>query len=476
MLFLQGRKLYLAVTGAVVLIALVLSGFAHGLSSKRYEQHRYETTVPMLSITTTQEAIPGELILDERGKSVGYTMSKDNLPYVTGRLETPDGASRDITLHVRGNSSRRFSKSSYRMNLIENGDPLTERKEELLGMPESDEWVLYGPYLDKTLMRNYMWMNISAQVLGWAPQVRFCELTLNGTYRGLYVLMETIGVSEHKISLHEYRPGDPVMSYMVHIETRTDEDVTIMPFSFYSKRLEPRKKYAISYPTRKNQTAAVQQYIYEDLSEIENAIFASNAATDEDFYVDYLDEDSFVDYYILQEFLAGSDTFNGSTYFYKDARGKLHIGPVWDFNNVLDNYFTTLEAEGFLLSDRNYYGQLMKSERFVNRVIDRYRALRRGVLSDAYLERYVEDVDAFLGEAIDRNFDVWADSLDYTKLPPHERRTPSAGSGLTLQQINPSSHEEATQQMLTYARERGEWLDEHIESLRQYCNRAGAYR
>ena len=52
----------------------------------------------------------------------------------------------------------------------ENGEELDVS---LLGMPEGHSWALNGPFLDKTLIRNYMCMNISAEVMGYAPRVRF---------------------------------------------------------------------------------------------------------------------------------------------------------------------------------------------------------------------------------------------------------------------------------------------------------------
>jgi hypothetical protein len=65
-----------------------------------------------------------------------------------------------------------------------------------MGMPAHDEWALYGPFLDKTLLRNYLGMNISAEVMGYAPNVRFCECFLDGRYQGVYLFMETVARSE----------------------------------------------------------------------------------------------------------------------------------------------------------------------------------------------------------------------------------------------------------------------------------------
>ena len=67
-----------------------------------------------------------------------------------------------MLIHVRGNSSRAFDKVNYRIKLTDEDDPLKSNDMPLLGMEKSSDWALHGPFLDKTLIRNYMWMNISS--------------------------------------------------------------------------------------------------------------------------------------------------------------------------------------------------------------------------------------------------------------------------------------------------------------------------
>ena len=185
-------------------------------------------------------------------------------------------------------------------------------------------------------------------------------------------------------------------------------------------------------------------------------------------YESVLDVDSFADYYILQEFLGNNDAFSRSTYLYRDIRGKLHIGPVWDYNNVLNNFFWTFPYDGFLLANRGWYGRLMTDEEFVERVIVRYRELREGILSDEYLIHYMREVINYLGPAIERNDEVWGYSYDPELLSLMERHSPD--SNQTLEEVNPSSYEDAITRMIDYMLVRGEWLDENIESLRQYSH------
>lgn len=104
-----------------------------------------------------------------------------------------------------------------------------------------------------------------------------------------------------------------------------------------------------------------------------------------------------------------------------------------------------------------WFYMLCKDEKFVDRIIDRYRELRQTYLSDEYLLGYIDDVIEYLGPAIDRNFEVWGYTFDeYLPLKPEER--------------NPEDYEEAVNQMKDFIVERGAWMDENIEILKQYCH------
>ena len=98
---------------------------------------------------------------------------------------------------------------------------------------------------------------------------------------------------------------------------------------------------------------------------------------------------------------------------------------------------------------------IIRDEEFVEEIIRRYHALRESWLSDEYLIDYIDKTIAYLGPAIDRNFDVWGYTFaEYRPLDPDSR--------------NPEDYDAAAEQMKDFIAERGEWLDEHIEVLRQY--------
>lgn len=450
--------------------------------NKNMNSNVLTTHLPIVSIKTNGQKIPGNELLDEKGDGIAIETTEDGKEDIFAKLYTFENINdwnstdqksdveSDILIHIRGNSSRSFDKHSYRIELIKENNPEDKNDVPLLGMNEESSWILHGPFFDKTLIRNYVGMNISAMIMGDVPEVRFCELMIDDEYQGLYILMETIKVSEQRLNLTKYEPGDPVMSYVVSLEARGELDSYIDTFSFYSKKLEENGRYELVYPGKKYQDDWVKDYVSRDFSRIENMIYSWNVSLEPEFYLECLDEESFVDYYILQEFMALNDMYMGSTYFYKDVRGKLHIGPVWDYNNAFNNYILEMPVDELLLCQRGFYSQLMKSERFVECVISRYKELRNGVLSEEFLLNYIDETVAWLGNAIERNYSKWGYVFQWENLSNNMIRRYTYDNLENIESINPSSHEMAVQMMKSFISERGQWMDENIESLRQYCH------
>ena len=153
------------------------------------------THLPIVEINTGGQKIPGNWIRDRNGVNLGVELSDSGektiltsiriLDSGTAENRTADKAALETNarFRIRGNSSRNFSKKSYLLKLVDAEG--NENPQEIMGMSEHDQWALYGPFLDKTLIRNYMWMNLSAEIMGYAPNVRYCEVILDGSYQGL---------------------------------------------------------------------------------------------------------------------------------------------------------------------------------------------------------------------------------------------------------------------------------------------------
>ena len=104
-----------------------------------------------------------------------------------------------------------------------------------------------------------------------------------------------------------------------------------------------------------------------------------------------------------------------------------------------------------------WFYMLTKDENFVDLVVQRYRQHRETFLSDEYLMNYIDETIAYLGDAVERNFQVWGYSFeDYRPLSPDSR--------------NPDNYEEAVESLKEAILERAAWMDYNIESLYQYCH------
>lgn len=431
------------------------------------------TRLPIVQIDTKGKKIPGEAIMDSTMKTIGYTTDEEGNKMSEMEVSIIDQPSQinhsadqaTITtkslIRYRGNSSRLFTKKGYLLRFVdEQGD---DRSENVMGMGEDSEWVLHGPYLDKTLMRNYLCFNIIGQIMPFTPDVRFCRLSVDGKDQGLYLMMESIARGEHRVNIKKNADDDHYISYIVRMDSDPQNQTALDTFSFYTYLTQDHlTRFSTIYPGRKHLSEAWKTYIEDDISKFEKALFSYDFNDPQIGYPAYIDVDSFVNYYIFMEFFGVRDFGYRSTYLYKDAKGKLTMGPAWDFNNAMDNFFTEQSSTGMQFHDLFWYRMLLKDESFVNKVISRYHKLRQSVLDEQYLYSYIDETSTFLGKEIDHNFAIWPQSFDPSQLTIWEK--------MVEEDRNLTSWEEAIVEMKGYIHKRGSWLDEHIDTLYQYCH------
>ena len=309
----------------------------------------FSSKLPVVNIDTGGQVIPGK---PEKGQHV----SEIENTFITAGIEIfdreeqlhtladePDLVS-DTLIRVRGNSSRHFDKNSYLIKLVDHKG--NNQAKEVMGMEKGSSWVLHGPFLDKTLIRNYMWYNLAGQIMSWAPDVRFCEVFIDDQYQGLYVMLEQIDVGEGRIDISEYDKRAQVTSYIVCMDRLSVNNTAILDnFTSYSFRLYSNGE--VKYPGEKWVTPKLLDYISKDFSAFEKALYSYDYDSKRYGYKKYIVVSSFVDYFIINEVTKNLDAATYSTYLYKDVAGKLNFA-VWDFNNSCDNYEEIIStADGF---------------------------------------------------------------------------------------------------------------------------------
>lgn len=410
------------------------------------------THLPIVKIDTAGQPIPGEA---REGTTIETKLEIIDNKDITNHQNDKPTLSSNANIRYRGNSSIHFSKKGYAIDLVDvEGNEIEEK---ILGMKAHSEWVLHGPYLDKTLIRNYMWYNIGQEIMDAAPANRFCELFVDGKYQGLYLMVESPSRGDiSRMEISKYKKGDPFTSYIVRLDKGSKvESQNLDTFSGYT--LNRKMKLDVIYPGKNIITQELNTYVERDISKFEKALYSYDYDSTKLGYKKYIDIDSFIDYFIINEFTLNYDAGNMSTYLYKDIKGKLNIY-IWDFNSANDNYAVPMNYQDFQFQWNTWYYMLLKDEKFVNQIIKRYRELRKTYLSDDYLMKYIDNTVAYLGDAIDRNYEVWNGVYeDQTiQLQPSER--------------NLKSYPEAINQLKDSIKKRGKWLDENIEILKQFSH------
>ena len=146
--------------------------------------------------------------------SVRYFDNETENNHLTDRPAVEERA----MFRIRGASSRSFDKKNYLLKFKEE-DMTRDLDVSLSGMAADNSWALHGPFLDKSLIRNYLCYNLAGEIMDYAPNARFCELFVNGEYMGLYLLTEKISYSENgRIDFTKTDPDMTVTSYILQVD------------------------------------------------------------------------------------------------------------------------------------------------------------------------------------------------------------------------------------------------------------------
>jgi hypothetical protein len=293
--------------------------------------------------------------------------------------------------------------------------------------------------------------------MNWAPDSRYFELYLDGEYQGVYLAVEPVTNGEYRLQMSTLGLLSGQTSYILKWEREGTESYALTTYG----KLNGYTSHEISiiYPSEKNITDAQYRWIEDDISYFEEVLYSDYFDDPEIGYAAYMDVDSFVDYYILNEVAMIADAGELSTYVYKEIGGKYQI-TVWDFNNSFDNYPEGVaDTERFYLTDANWFARLVQDRAFVDKVIERYKELRQGILSDEEVMARIDTEIAYLDGAIEENFEVWG----YTF---HEHLLSKDANGDVR---DPSDYDEAVDQLKDCYEERTTYLDNNFDLLYEYC-------
>jgi len=382
--------------------------------SKLNSEDFHDFNLPLMIINTNGQTIPDEprivadmgLIFNGKGK-------------MNSRGDSWNEYSGKISIEIRGESSKGFKKKSYSIELQKQDG--SNNNVSILGLPEENDFVLYGPYSDKTLIKNVLSYEIFRKTGRWAPRTRYIEVILNDDYRGVYVLTEKLKRDENRVDIDKLNEKDVTPQEISggYILRRDKKEKLTFDEYWTSPVAQPYHEtmwYEYYDPEFDELTYSQLEYIKDWMEEFDEVMSGDNFNHPDFGYKKYIRTNSFIDMMFLNEISKGIDNYLFSTYFFKENDedgGELNAGPPWDYNigygNV--NYgddWNASSPEGWCYpqGSRTYwFERLMEDEEYRTRVYCRWTTFRKTIYSNEEIENIIDSCITVLGEAVNRNFE-----------------------------------------------------------------------
>lgn len=389
--------------------------------------------LPQVAVETDGRAIPNE----PKVSALMRITSADTVHY-----EGPVG------IELRGATSRtRYPKKQYAVETRTAAGANADVP--LLGFPAENDWILHAPYGDKTLIRNVLTYDLARTLGHYASRTRFVELTLNGEYQGLYILMEKPKDDAGRVDLRKIAKDDLSGGYVVKIDKRSGRERGGWRSPIRAPGWGGRPRYQFHDPKPSEVSPAVAARIEQDVTAMEQALLAGDLAL--------IHLGSFVDYFLLTELTRNVDGYRLSAYLTRADDGLFHAGPVWDYNAALGNadYYDGHRPEGWQVVLREpddpfaipaWWPRLAQHADFRAAAAARWQTLRAGPLATDSLHARIDGYRMEMGAAVARNFERW----------------PILGQRIWPNHFVGSTYAEEVARLKEWLRQRAAWMDAQL--------------
>jgi hypothetical protein len=395
---------------------------------------RFSSNLPIIVIDSFNQPIT---YVDYSEASIRFIDAKDG----RATLLRPADLDARCDLKRRGYTSLRYPKMS--LTLKTRDDDWDKLKAPIFGLPSESDWVLYAPYVDKSLIRDALGYDLSNQMGRYAPRTRFVEVFLHRyggklgyrDYQGVYVFVEKIKRDKERVNVAKLGTNDnsePNITggYILKRDhgamtgggggrgrrgpggfgdgpPRSSNDGVgfITPRGLHLFHVEPEEQEL---------TDTQRRWIAKYFGDFERALHGPNFTSPTEGYARYLDVDAFIDHFWLVELTKNVDGFRYSAYLHKPRNGKITLGPAWDWNLSFGNadYYDGYETSGWYYenlrdSEISWIYRLRQDPDFMQRSADRWAELRRGPLATDKVLGRVDAMRTELMEGQERNFRKW---------------------------------------------------------------------
>ena len=254
----------------------------------------------------------------------------------------------DLQIKARGNYTRTgFSKKPFKLKL--------DKKQSMLGLSKSKHFALMA-HADDTygFLRNFTGFELGKRIgLPWTPSQQPVEVVINGDYRGLYFLTESIRIDSDRVDIREGADNETEKEYIsggyiVELDNYDEDESSQIRMAERScvdgHYLDALR---ITFDTPEVYSDLQRRFITDQFSAMNQAV-----GTCDDNLWAYMDLDDAARYYLVKEIVSDTEAYHGSTYLFRDHGNgkKWHFSPLWDFGNAFNG------STGAYLYDNDPYG------------------------------------------------------------------------------------------------------------------------
>lgn len=340
-----------------------------------------------------------------------------------------------LEIKARGNFTRTaFAKKPFKLKL--------GAKQSMLGMSKSKHYAILAHADDnKGYLRNFTGFNLGQRIgLPWTPSQQPVEVVINGDYRGLYFLTESIRVGDGRVPIEELddNVSDPALvsgGYIVELDNYDDDNQIRMEEKGQAQGYKDMLR--VTFDTPEEYSSLQLRFITDQFTAM-NDLIGENS----DDLWSYMDLDDAARYYIVEEIISHVEAYHGSTYLYRD-RGegqKWHFSPLWDcgngFNGPTDGFFYDNAPYGC-----TWIASLRLNDKFNNKVRDTWLWF----MSNEY-EGLIDDIDTYvanISEAAKADRNRWKD-----------QPTPAGGMGV----VDNSNMQHRRDEVVNHLQRKTDWL------------------
>lgn len=375
-----------------------------------------DSDLPIVVINTNNQTI------SDSTRIIADFSIRYNGPGIRNYMTDPLYYSGKISIEIRGSTSQQYPKKSYG---FETKDLLLNKLDtSLLGMPSENDWILYGAYPDKSLMRNEITYDIFRRMGHYDARYRYCELVLNNQYAGVYSLMEKVKRDKGRLNIAKLTPVDTAGDSLTGGYIMKVDKLTGSSNSYFTSNYDPEVKYQWHDPEDTELLPVQKNYIRNYIQNFESVMSSPGWNNYTTGYHQLIEINSFIDFMIMQELGRTVDGYRSSSFLYKEKDSKgglLRAGPMWDFNlsygnaDYCDAYDTTgyqmnfnaICGQNFTSSVPFWWNKFLLDTTFTHLLQCRWQTLRAGVLHTDSVNARIDSMALVLNESQQRNFIQW---------------------------------------------------------------------